>query len=59
MPERVLQPMKWGLVPSWHRGDLKEFKYNMSNARSDSLLKKKSFKSLLEKGKRCVVLAEG
>lgn len=59
MPERLLQPMKWGLIPSWHRGDPKEFTYNMSNARSDTLLDKKSFKSSLEKGKRCVVLAEG
>lgn len=59
LPERILQPMKWGLVPSWHRGDPKEFTYNMSNARSDTLLDKKSFKSPLEKGKRCVVLAEG
>jgi len=59
MPERVLQPMRWGLIPSWHRGDPKDFAYNMSNARSDTLLDKRSFKSPLEKGKRCVVLAEG
>lgn len=59
MPERVLQPMRWGLIPSWHRGDPKEFTYNMSNARSDTLLDKRSFKSPLEKGKRCVILAEG
>ena len=57
--ERVLQPMRWGLIPSWHRGDPKEFTYNMSNARSDALLDKRSFKSPLEKGNRCVVLAEG
>lgn len=57
--ERVLQPMRWGLIPSWHRGDPKEFTYNMSNARSDTLLDKRSFKSPLEKGNRCVVLAEG
>ncbi|KAJ7360391.1 hypothetical protein OS493_017024 [Desmophyllum pertusum] len=57
--ERVLQPMRWGLIPSWHRGDPKEFSYNMSNARSDTLLDKRSFKSPLEKGKRCVILAEG
>lgn len=59
LSERVLQPMKWGLIPSWHRGDPKEFTYNMSNARSDTLLDKRSFKSPLEKGNRCVVLAEG
>lgn len=59
MPERVLQPMRWGLIPSWYHGDPKEFSYNMSNARSDTLLDKKSFKTPLEKGKRCVILAEG
>ena len=59
VPERVLQPMRWGLSPSWFRRDPKEFSYNMSSARSDSLLKKKSFQSPLETGKRCVILAEG
>lgn len=59
VPERVLQPMRWGLIPSWFHGNPKEFSYNMSNARSDSLLDKKSFRTPLETGKRCVILAEG
>ena len=59
VPKRVLQPMRWGLIPSWFRRDPKEFSYNMSSARSDSLLKKKSFQSPPETGKRCVILAEG
>ena len=57
--ERELQAMKWGLVPSWHRGDPASFGYKMNNARIESITEKKSFKGPLEKGRRCVVLAEG
>ena len=57
--ERELQAMKWGLVPSWHRGDPASFGYKMNNARIESITEKKSFKGALEKGRRCVVLAEG
>ena len=57
--ERELQAMKWGLVPSWHRGDPSSFGYKMNNARIESITEKKSFKGALEKGRRCVVLAEG
>lgn len=57
--ERELQAMKWGLVPSWHRGDPGSFGYKMNNARIESITEKKSFKGALEKGRRCVVLAEG
>ncbi|XP_064616446.1 abasic site processing protein HMCES-like [Liolophura sinensis] len=56
---RVLMPMQWGLVPSWHKGDPKSVMYNMNNCRSDGMLQKKSFKGPLEKGRRCVVLADG
>ena len=57
--ERELQAMKWGLVPSWYRGDPSSFGYKMNNARIESITEKKSFKGALEKGRRCVVLAEG
>ena len=55
----VIQPMQWGLVPHWHRGDPKTFGYKMNNARSDGMLSKVSFKKPLEMGRRCVVLADG
>ena len=55
----VIQPMYWGLVPSWHKGDPKSVAYMMNNARSDGMLQKRSFKGPLEKGRRCVVLVEG
>ena len=57
--ERILLPMQWGLVPSWHKGDPKKFSFNMINCRCDTLTEKKSFMKALEKGQRCVVLAEG
>ncbi len=55
----VIQPMHWGLVPSWHKGDPKSIAYKMNNARSDGMLERVSFKRPLEKGRRCVVLVDG
>jgi putative SOS response-associated peptidase YedK len=57
--QRALQVMKWGLIPSWHKGDSNSFAYNMSNARLDTLQEKASFRTPLNKGQRCVVLADG
>ena len=57
--ERALQTMKWGLIPSWHKGDPSSFAYNMSNARLDTLQEKASFRTPLKKGQRCVILADG
>jgi len=57
--ERILVPMQWGLVPSWHKGDPKKFSFNMINCRCDTITEKKSFAKALENGQRCVVLAEG
>ncbi|KAK2177062.1 hypothetical protein NP493_620g01048 [Ridgeia piscesae] len=57
--EWIIQPMRWGLVPSWHTGDPSKVGYNMINARSDTVLNKKTFSAPLKKGQRCVVLAEG
>ena len=52
--------MQWGLVPSWHSGDdAKSVAYKMTNARSDGILSKRSFKTPLEKGRRCVVVVDG
>lgn len=57
--EAVIQPMLWGLIPSWHDGDSSSFKLKMNNARSDGLLSKASFKKPLQEGKRCVILCDG
>ena len=57
--ERVICEMKWGLIPSWHKGSEGSFKLVLNNCRSDTLLQKPAFKGPLERGQRCVVLAEG
>ena len=55
--EWVIQPMLWGLVPSWSK--TRSSQYKMNNARSDGLMNKDSFKSTLQIGRRCVILVEG
>ncbi|XP_044307552.1 abasic site processing protein HMCES isoform X1 [Varanus komodoensis] len=58
--ERVLVAMRWGLVPAWFKeSDPSKMQYKTSNCRSDTLMEKVSYKKPLEKGKRCVVLADG
>ncbi|XP_029649026.1 abasic site processing protein HMCES [Octopus sinensis] len=57
--KRVIQPMRWGLVPSWHKGNPNSIPYQTNNCKSETMLEKKMFKVPLEKGRRCVVLAEG
>lgn len=42
--ERIIAPMRWGLVPSWFKDDLSKFKLNTSNCRSDTITEKRSFK---------------
>ena len=56
--ERSLACMRWGLVPNW-MGNSHNGQFSMNNARSDTMLEKKSYKNPLKKGQRCVVLAEG
>lgn len=57
--EQSLMLMKWGLVPSWHKGDPSAIGYKMNNCRSEGMMEKASFKRPFEKGQRCVVLADG
>lgn len=57
--DRVLQPMRWGLVPEYFRGPLNEFPYCSNNARSESVLQKPLFRRPMLSGRRCVVVADG
>ncbi|XP_051010827.1 abasic site processing protein HMCES [Acomys russatus] len=58
--ERVIVPMRWGLVPSWFKeSDPSKLQFNTTNCRSDTIMEKQSFKVPLGKGRRCVVLADG
>ena len=52
--------MKWGLIPSWHKGaDQKSFPLLLNNCRYDTMLDKPSFNGAVSRRQRCVVLAEG
>ena len=52
--------MKWGLVPSWHKGeDARSFPTLLNNCRYDGMFEKPSFRNAISKRQRCVVLADG
>ncbi|XP_059174038.1 abasic site processing protein HMCES-like [Physella acuta] len=57
--ERVVLPMKWGLTPSWHKGDPYKIPYETNNCRAEGMLEKRTYKVPLQKGYRCVILADG
>lgn len=58
--ERVLAAMRWGLVPSWFsQSDPSKMPFSTNNCRSDTMTEKAMYKAPLNKGKRCVVLADG
>ena len=43
--ERIIAPMRWGLVPYWFReADPSKLQINTSNCRSDTIMEKRSFK---------------
>ena len=48
---------RWGLIPSWTKGD--NFgKFNLINARSETVAEKASFKSSFRR-RRCLILTDG
>ena len=49
---------RWWLVPSWHKGDLKDWKATTFNARIEDAAEKPSFRSVWKHG-RCLVPAGG
>jgi putative SOS response-associated peptidase YedK len=55
---RRIEPLRWGLVPSW----AKELKvgFRMINARAETVLEKPAYRGLVNHAKhRCLVLADG
>uniref|UniRef100_A0A2K5NCE4 Abasic site processing protein HMCES n=1 Tax=Cercocebus atys TaxID=9531 RepID=A0A2K5NCE4_CERAT len=43
--ERIIAPMRWGLVPSWFKeSDPSKLQFNTTNCRSDTIMEKRSFK---------------
>ena len=60
--DRVLQPMKWGLVPSWRKTETTKTSSSsplLNNCRLEGILEKPSFRNAIEKRRRCVVLVDG
>ncbi|QIG46989.1 SOS response-associated peptidase [Nordella sp. HKS 07] len=54
---RTVEPMRWGLIPSWAK-DMKGG-FSTFNARADTVDSKASFRSAWKAGRRCLVLAGG
>lgn len=57
--ERVLVPMKWGLIPSWWKNDPTQLQNKTINCKSETMTSKPSYRSAISKGRRCVVVVQG
>ncbi|KOB75334.1 Uncharacterized protein OBRU01_03777, partial [Operophtera brumata] len=57
--DRVLKPMMWGVIPSWHKGDFKTHNLSTNNCRLETVKESKLYSPLLNSGGRCVIVAEG
>jgi putative SOS response-associated peptidase YedK len=55
---RRIEPLRWGLVPSWAK-ELKT-RFSMINARAETLTEKPAYRSLIRQARhRCLVVADG
>ena len=55
--KRILERMRWGLVPSWWSKPLKELKLATFNARAETVAEKPMFRSAFKRT-RCLVCRE-
>ena len=53
---RRLEPLRWGLIPSWAKGP--EVGSRMINARCETVAEKPSYRKAF-RGQRCLILADG
>ena len=56
--ERVLAPMRWGLVPAWWSKPLKELRAATFNARVETVAEKPFFRDAFRRG-RCLIPVSG
>lgn len=57
--EPVIYPMMWGMIPPWHKGEIKSHGLSTNNCRLEGVKESKLYSPALQNGKRCVVLCEG
>ena len=55
--ERKLDLVQWGLLPVWVKD--KKDSFRLINVRSETILEKSSFRRLMQKGQRCLIMADG
>lgn len=55
---RELREARWGLIPPWHKGGLKDFKLATFNAKIETVEEKATFRSAYKKN-RCIIPASG
>jgi putative SOS response-associated peptidase YedK len=56
--QRILHPMRWGLIPGWWKKPLKEMRVATFNARADTIAIKPMFKDSFQR-RRCLMPATG
>ncbi|KAG1659705.1 Embryonic stem cell-specific 5-hydroxymethylcytosine-binding protein [Nymphon striatum] len=56
---RVIQSMRWGLIPSWYKDKPSAFSLSTNNCRSESFLDKPLYKNPVSRGRRCAIICEG
>lgn len=56
---RVVLPMMWGMIPSWHKGDYRKHGLTTNNCRLEHLMDSKLYRGPFKRGQRCVVICEG
>ncbi|WP_038367799.1 SOS response-associated peptidase [Bosea sp. UNC402CLCol] len=55
---RELREARWGLIPGWHKGGLKDFKLSTFNAKVETVDTSGTFKHAY-KSRRCIIPASG
>jgi putative SOS response-associated peptidase YedK len=55
--ERKVDLIQWGLLPIWAKD--KKGNFRLINIRAETILEKATFRRLIQKGQRCLILANG